>query len=410
MKKTIGILSLSALMLSGLQAQELNTWTIGLHAGNLYDLPITGLDQESLGAHDLEGLNGDKTDFDIGYGLYVEKQVTPTWGVQAGFTTGDMTGANATEYYNATITNFDLNVTYNFTNLLLDRDETKFSLFGKFGGAAMMYESERFFISDDFNTSEGGLKLDENALVLNGGFGVRYTVSNRIRLELTSMYNHMLEDGLDGYKYDGASSDQFLTTSFGVGITLGKNDKSMHNTPKFSKNYFWAAESTQENIQPDADYIAQTVEEAIANVKKINANQSEKIKGLEARLKAHNVLIEDLKKRKHDVADINISKTVYFRTASTVLAPEDQIVLAEVAAYLKANKQLNVTLTGYADKYGSETFNSELRANRANAVKDYLLNSFGIKGDRISIDTSMDMVQGDDSQHLNRKVEIVVAQ
>ncbi len=411
MKKTIGLLSLSALMLSGLQAQEeLNTWTIGLHAGHLYDLPFSGLDSKALGADDLEGLKGDNTEFDLGYGLYVEKQFTPMWGVQAGFTMGDMTGANETEFYEASITNLDLAVTYNFTNLLLDRDETKFSLFGKIGGSAMMYESERFFISDEDINSEGNVKVDENALVLNAGFGIRYNVSSRVRLELTSMYNHVTEDGLDGYKYDGASSDQYLYTSFGVGITLGKNAKSMHNTPKFSKNYFWAAESTKENLKPDSAYIAQSVEEAIANVKKINSDQSDKIKELEARLAAHNNLIEDLKKRKNDVADINIAKTVYFRTASTILSPEDQIVLAEVAAYLNANKKLNVTLTGYADKYGSETFNGELRANRANAVKDYLVNSFGIKGDRISTDTSMNMVQGDDSQHLNRKVEIVVAQ
>ncbi len=407
MKKTIGLLSLSALMLSGLQAQEkLNTWTIGLHAGHLYDLPFEAADVDALGADDMSGLNGDFTEFDLGYGIYVEKQFTPLWGVQVGFMMGDMTGANSNEYYEGSLANLELGVTYNFTNLLLDRDETKWSFFGTVGGSWSEHEATRHLKFDDAQTGE----IDEKAFVMNAGAGVRYNVSRRVRLELTSKFNYMFEDGMDGWEYDGARSDFYMYTSFGVGITLGKNAKSMHNTPKFSKNYFWAAESTKENIKPDSAYIAKSVEEAIANVKKINANQSDKIKELEARLLAHNALIEDLKKRKNDVADINIAKTVYFRTASTVISPEDQIVLAEVAAYLKANKKLNATLTGYADKYGSETFNSELRADRANAVRDYLINSFGIKADRISTDTNMNMVQGDDSQHLNRKVEIIVAQ
>ncbi len=407
MKKTIGLLSLSALMLSGLQAQEkLNTWTIGVHVGHLYDLPFEAADQDALGADDMSGLNGDFTEFDLGYGIYVEKQITPIWGIQAGFMMGDMTGANSNEYYEGSIANFDLGVTYNFTNLLLDKDETEWSFFGTVGGSWSEHEATRHLKLDGAQTGS----IDEKAFVMNAGAGVRYNVSRRVRLELTSKFNYMFEDGLDGWEYDGARSDIYLYTSFGVGITLGKNDKAMHNTPKFSKNYFWAAESTKENMKPDSAYIAQSVEEAIANVKKINADQDDKIKDLEARLKAHNSLIEDLKKRKNDVADINIAKTVYFRTASTVLSPEDQIVLAEVAAYLKANKKLNVTLTGYADKFGSETFNSELRANRANAVRDYLVNSFGVKEDRISTDTNMDMVQGNDNQHLNRKVEIVVAQ
>jgi outer membrane protein OmpA-like peptidoglycan-associated protein len=55
----------------------------------------------------------------------------------------------------------------------------------------------------------------------------------------------------------------------------------------------------------------------------------------------------------------------------------------EVARLLKADDMLKVTVSGYADPRGSESYNEELAANRAQAVADLLIEQ-GVPAARIN--------------------------
>ena len=58
--------------------------------------------------------------------------------------------------------------------------------------------------------------------------------------------------------------------------------------------------------------------------------------------------------------------------------------LEHVANYLKNNPDANITVNGYASPEGTEEYNLQLSQRRADAVKDILVNKYGIEANRIN--------------------------
>lgn len=58
--------------------------------------------------------------------------------------------------------------------------------------------------------------------------------------------------------------------------------------------------------------------------------------------------------------------------------------LEHVANYLKKNPDANITVNGYASPEGTEEYNLQLSQRRADAVKNLLVNKYGIEADRIN--------------------------
>ena len=58
--------------------------------------------------------------------------------------------------------------------------------------------------------------------------------------------------------------------------------------------------------------------------------------------------------------------------------------LEHVANYLKNNPDANITVNGYASPEGTEEYNLQLSQRRADAVKDILVNKYGIAANRIN--------------------------
>ena len=58
--------------------------------------------------------------------------------------------------------------------------------------------------------------------------------------------------------------------------------------------------------------------------------------------------------------------------------------LEHVANYLKNNPDANITVNGYASPEGTEEYNLQLSQRRADAVKDILVNKYGIAANRIT--------------------------
>lgn len=101
------------------------------------------------------------------------------------------------------------------------------------------------------------------------------------------------------------------------------------------------------------------------------------------------------------------STIITFPIGSAALSSVEK---AKVAAFAKSlDKDTLVQIVGSADtKTGTETRNFALAQNRANVVKNVLVNEFGISADRISVDTKMDAtgtVETDRSAILTLNVE-----
>ena len=78
-----------------------------------------------------------------------------------------------------------------------------------------------------------------------------------------------------------------------------------------------------------------------------------------------------------------VADRVFFATNKSVLTTASRDTLRKQAAWLRENKNINITVEGHADERGTREYNLALGERRANAAKDYLM-TYGISGSRIA--------------------------
>ncbi len=103
---------------------------------------------------------------------------------------------------------------------------------------------------------------------------------------------------------------------------------------------------------------------------------------------------------------------VYFSLDSDELDQAAESVLKRNATYLKNQDELQVVLRGHTDDQGTEEYNFSLGSNRAQSVRDYLIDA-GIDGSRletVSFGETLRIEEGDDesARAQNRRVEFFV--
>jgi len=106
-----------------------------------------------------------------------------------------------------------------------------------------------------------------------------------------------------------------------------------------------------------------------------------------------------------------LTRNVFFKISKTVITKDQLYNVADIASYLKDNPKATVTVTGYADKgTGSLKLNLRLAKERAEAVRDALVNQFKVDASRITVKSmSEDAEQPFPTPELNR-VSICVAE
>lgn len=399
------LLTIGLLFGFGLQGQtqtrvkkNLNTWTVGVNAGHLYDLLVTSKDG-SQASGDLKGLSGTKTNFDLGYGLYVEKQFNPLFGLQLGLNGGNITGANELEYYEGSFTDFNLNMTFNFSNLGLLNMDSPWNLYSKAGLGLMSYSSERFLNFDDAsNNSE-----ENSVLSSNFGLGLRYQINNKWRLEIQSNYKAVFNDGFDGWDY-GSGADQFIYSSVGVAYTFGnRKNASMEQVNFFSDQYLNISSKTIESVQQiDTIRIAQ-LEQQLEEEEMKSAKQEELLNQQKTSLQLQD---ERLKKLENQSRSISISRSIFFIQNSSVLTKEAKEELTSLSIVLASNEETKIRITAFTDKYGDEDYNAKLRERRAAIVEKFLMENLSVAQSRIEKQTKDQIIKGESIQSLNRRVDL----
>lgn len=112
------------------------------------------------------------------------------------------------------------------------------------------------------------------------------------------------------------------------------------------------------------------------------------------------------------VAQTVVLEGVVFETGSDVLTPNAKTVLDDQVAALKGQPDMRVEIGGHTDNRGAETYNFGLSVQRAQAVKDYLVErgidasrltarGYGESAPRASNDTA-------EGRQQNRRVELKV--
>ena len=104
---------------------------------------------------------------------------------------------------------------------------------------------------------------------------------------------------------------------------------------------------------------------------------------------------------------------VLFDTGQYSLKPGAREKLAKVAGILIAHHGLNIAVGGYTDNVGGDSMNQTLSENRADAVRDYLVEQ-GVEDNSVTakgFGNSLPVASNDNSagRQMNRRVELVVS-
>lgn len=85
------------------------------------------------------------------------------------------------------------------------------------------------------------------------------------------------------------------------------------------------------------------------------------------------------------VDNTTLTNAIGFTINSAVVSETSYASLANIASWLKANDNANIVIKGYADKdTGTAEYNKDLATRRAEAVKNVLVDTFGVSADRIT--------------------------
>jgi outer membrane protein OmpA-like peptidoglycan-associated protein len=107
-----------------------------------------------------------------------------------------------------------------------------------------------------------------------------------------------------------------------------------------------------------------------------------------------------------------VSYGIYFDVNRAEVKPTSYATLKEIAQVLKENPTVSIKILGHTDSDGDEAANLDLSKRRAAAVKQELINAFGIAAAQIETDGKGEMqpVAANDTpanKAKNRRVEFV---
>ncbi|MBI1342212.1 MAG: OmpA family protein [Terrimonas sp.] len=107
-----------------------------------------------------------------------------------------------------------------------------------------------------------------------------------------------------------------------------------------------------------------------------------------------------------------VTNGILFDLDAATIKPASAGVLKEIAGVLKTNKDIRIKIIGHTDDQGSEEHNLSLSKMRAAAVKQSLVNDYGIDAERLETDgRGESQPLGDnktkEGKAMNRRVELI---
>lgn len=381
-----------------------NSWSGGITLGNV------ALDG------DLRSFGEDETYLEFGAEVFVTKQINSIFGVQGEIIYGELGGQNVAIARKTTDGDF-FNVTVNgllyLTNIgVSNKEDKKFNVYLKLGIGVVRFDAvttnlnnENFDIREQPSTTEIEIPV---------GLGVRYKLNNKFDLEVASTMHSVFGDGLDGTGGSGggvaAETEKFFYTSVGFVYKFGDEEESLAWANPFDyiydgvydlKNEVDEVEETQDDVATEEDlnslkgYIdteAKKLKEQIAKNKKAannNSNDSNSVSTVEM-----------------DYTTLeSFLPSVFFEVDDSELNSDAKKKLAVIAKLMESD-DVSIVIVGFADETGPADYNKALAKRRSKAVKDYLVDIFGISPDRLDAKSKGETSPlADGNKKINRRVD-----
>lgn len=231
---------------------------------------------------------------------------------------------------------------------------------------------------------------------------------------------NLLSEALNAYRKASEIKPDFPHPFAGMGDVYRKQEKYGEAIKMYRRFLDLAASKEIRQKYPDvAGYVSIIEGNLKACEAKLNPQDKQKIESEEVedsdQIVTAKAITEALTKKTRGIsAGSSIPIKIHFATNSAVISPKSHRQLEEIARALTepALSSSRILIEGHTDNVGSDAYNLELSSKRAESVKRYLVEKFGIDANRLEtrgFGSSRPVASNDTSwgRAQNRRVELV---
>lgn len=386
------------------KASAYRTWSFGVNGGAMG--PAIGIGGEN---------DFSNWETNIGYGVYLKKQLWHNFGIQADFFRGTLEADN-TKPFKSGVTPISpiksykteikwdatLSAVYNFGNFTILNRQSFMSPYATAGAGLMGYQPTIVNAANQTIDVNNGENIHE--LVIPVSLGSKFMLSKGVNLDLGYKMNFVDGDNLDGYR-GGTQNDKFSYGYMGLEFALGAKTKPqlafVNPAAVLEKDYVAKYDDLKSQIN--------------------SSNNNDELNSLKNKVNklmadADGDGVSDFYDKCPDtptgtavdgsgcpLPKVEIPKPVV--TTTYIISEEDKKVVTDAiknlefdldkstirstsfaslnrVADLMVSKNLSLKLAGHTDSQGSDAYNMKLSKDRAESVKAYLV-SKGVNPSRV---------------------------
>ena len=376
-------------------ATQYRTWSVGVNVGVLNQSNIFGFNQD--------GFN--KLEHNLGYSVYIKKQLSPSFGIKAQYLGGKVAGTNE-DAPTGDIKNFETTLPWSAAlsgEWILANTNWRFfnsivKPYAAVGLGAMNFETTTM-VDEATTTADSQTKL-----YVPVDFGFKFAISKGISLDLGYQLN-WANQNFDGRTGGTFKNDLFSYAHAGIEIALGNTSKPALNNSNPVATLVNDYNAKYSELKAERDELVAANQALESKMEDLNtqlgdddndgvANKFDKCPNTPAgiqvdgagcplpELKNETKVIEKIVVTEEDkkVVDEAIKNLEFDLGKSTIRTPSYPS-LNRVASLL-IEKNFSLKLAGHTDNTGSMNTNMRLSKERAEAIKAYLV-SKGANASRI---------------------------
>jgi len=358
---------------------QYRTWSIGVNAGALSPAVVIG------------GLRDNShPEITLGYGANIRKQFSPHFSMQADFLRGSLEASGEPSEVNG---NWQYGEPYK-TDL-----NWQTGLTGNFHFGAIDFlrreNSVGFYLSAGYNIANYEVVegpnvdgQDRTEQVIPVGGGVKFKLGGVVNLDLGYKMNFLNADNLDGVWANNGSLDHYSYGYAGLEFILGSKDKPSLEWNNPVANLY--DELKDPELRNEVEALKQRVTTLEGTVDELGrdsdgdgvADRFDKCPDTPA-----GTVVDGsgcpIKFPETTEAVVGDYSPIQFEFDSYVLKTSSYPTLDKVSQDLRDSGNA-LTLEGHASAEGTEDYNMQLSKDRANAVKNYLVNS-GVDANKLEV-------------------------
>lgn len=358
---------------------QYRTWSIGINAGALSpSLVIGGKNDQS------------HPDINLGYGANLRKQFSPHFSVQADFLRGKLSGTNATS---------PINDAGSWGNTFSTNIDWQTGLTGNLHiGTVDFLRRENvvgFYVSAGFNIAKYSLKEatptttnfdSRNEQSIPVGAGIKFKLGNSVNLDLGYKMYFVDSDKIDGWQAN--TLDRYSYGYGGLEFILGNSSKpSLEWSNPIAAMYDELMDPSLRNEVEALKQRVSTLEGLVDELGRDSDGDGVSDKFDKCPNTPAGTVVDGsgcpIKFPEQEKAAMGEYSAIQFEFDSYVLKTSSYPTLDRISQDLR-NTDASMTLEGYASSEGTEAYNIQLSKDRANAVKNYLVNS-GVAANKLDV-------------------------